>query len=704
MAGFPCPYCAHVVAPQAQDDRLEHCPSCAANLQIAYRYRIIAARGKISSGLLYEAVDDIFGDKVAVLFAENVDDPAAVERFVEGNRLFAELGGGRGLVKVREVGNPHDRRPHVVIDWLEQSTLEQVVRAHGPVDQTTMLELIGDLLIGLVKAHRSMPIVVHGCIHPGTIGFLEKHRVVLFGFERAQHVYEQDSNLADTFIAQPETHAGASRASDLMQLGVSIHYAATGEWIADKPLAQQREHVQSKLGGPLAVVVDRMLTAGGDGYRSAVEAVLDFDSVLEGTSTWKSRPRAREQDRSSDLATTSWTSVQAPGSQEAWTDHADDHDQHDDHDEDHDEPAELPDLSDAIQDIFASEQSQPRAPTPPSAPPQPAFPSAHVPRRQKMHAQAAPAPKPAQSSPGRVIAIIVGSMVVFGTCMAAIVEDTASTPPPPPPVMRSEFQPAPIPSEVPPLPEYALPAETSFIDVQHYTGTITGPVDLAGFEVGERCDVYIAPTASAPNCRWYIDCGEPRKRIYGGGGVGYSDCTIENGRPTSASDDDQDAPDGSFVGLLTGEDPMVLVEDRWLLPPTRVMIGLDVGGGPYPSAVPDVPLAARMDRSEIEAAILRNELPEIEGATEELPDKLSTAQVRKIMDSRKHELRQCPVGDDVKSVKIKVTLLSSGHVDELEITPAVDEEAERCIGDLLFATRFPPFSGFSMTFTWPLRF
>src|SRR5690242_6405028 len=174
MAGFPCPYCAQDVAPRAQDDRLERCPSCAASLQIAYRYRIVEAHGKISGGFLYQAVDDIFGDKVAVLFVEDPDDSAAVDRFVDGNRMFAELGGGRGLVKLREVSNRHDRRPHVVMDWIALGTLESTVRAKGPVDQATLLELIGDLLIGLGKAHRAMPTVVHGHIHPGKIGFLDK--------------------------------------------------------------------------------------------------------------------------------------------------------------------------------------------------------------------------------------------------------------------------------------------------------------------------------------------------------------------------------------------------------------------------------------------------------------------------------------------------------------------------------------------------
>lgn len=709
MASFPCPYCAHVVATEAQDDRLERCPSCSGNLQIAYRYRIVAARGKVSGGVLYEAVDDIFGDKVAVLFAENMSDRAAVERFVEGNRLFAEFGGGRGLVKLREVGNLNDRRPHVVLDWIGDGTLEQRVRAHGPVAQTMLLELIGDLLVGLSKAHRAMPTVVHAHIHPGKIGFLDQHRAVLFGFEWAQQVYEQDSRLADTFVTQVEVKSGASRASDLHQLGIAIHYAATGEWNADKPLAQQRARVR-ELGGPLPSFIDRMLTSGGEGYRSAVDALLDFEHLLEGTSTWKARQRPREQDRSSDLIASAWTSINPLAVHDAYPhddeqhddDDQHDDDQHDDDEHDDDEHDEPPDFSESIEQIFDSELVTP-------IPAQ--FPSpAHVARRQLhvTHVSAAarsPSPKPPATSPGKVILAGIGAMFMFGMCVVGMVEDEKSSSRSAPPAVvlpRVEPIPAPLPYEQPaePMP---TPADTSFVDVQHHTGTIIGPPDAAGFDVGERCDVWIAPSFSGHNCRWYIDCGEPRKRIYGGGNVGYTTCTIENGRPTAASDDEQDTHDGSFVALLSGSDPMVVVEDRWLRPPTRVLISLEADGGAYPGAVPDIELARRLSSEQIQAAIERDELPEFEGAEQDLPQKLTTQQLRKVFNERKDILLACDP-ERTEPVKLTLSLRSDGRVDDVQISPTLDSDAQLCLVTALSETRFPPFLAERLEFTWTMRF
>lgn len=701
MASFPCPYCAHVVATEAQDDRLERCPSCSGSLQIAYRYRIVAAHGS-GSGQFYEAVDDIFGDKVAVLFADNLNDRPAVERFVEGNRLFAELGGGRGLVKLREVGNLHDRRPHVVHDWIADGTLEQHVSARGPVDQTMLLELIGDLLVGLGKAHRAMPTVVHGNIHPGTIGFLDKHRAVLFGFAWAQQVYEQDSRLADTFITQVEAKSSASRAKDLHQLGIAIHYAATGEWNASKPLEQQRARV-SELGGPLPLFIDRMLTSGGEGYRSAVDALLDFDHLLEGTSTWKARHRPREQDRSSDLAASAWTSVNpiAPAHHDV---HDDEHDEHDDeHADDDHANDEAPDFSEAIDEIFESERAAPSAPQFPSA--------AHVARRDLHAARASAAahtakPTPATASPAKVILGVVGSMFMFGLCVAGIADDetqSVSRGAPPPVMLPPEPIPAPMPYELPEEPAAIIGPANAFADVHHHTGTIIGPPEVAGLDVGERCDVWIAPNSGGLNCQWSIDCGEPRTRIYGGPGVGFSTCTFEDGRPTSASDEDQDAPDGSFLAAISGSDPMVLVEDRWQLPPTRVLIGLDADGGPFVGSVPEVPLAPRMSGEDIQAAIDRNELPEIFGEAQEPPKKLSPTQMRTILESRKDTLQAC-APEHSGLLRLSVSLRSDGHVDEASISGSLDPDAGSCMIAVLTSTRFPTFAGPNIDFSWPIRF
>jgi hypothetical protein len=601
MASFPCPYCGHaVVAGDSEEERQTRCPSCDGGMQIAYRYRLVAYRGEISGGVLYEAVDDIFGEKVAVLFVADRDDAAAVDRFIEGNRLFADLG-GRGLVKIRELSNRSDSRPYVVMDWIAAGTLESVVAKRGPLDQATLIELIGDLLTGLSKAHRSMPAIVHGHIHPGKIGFLSSDEIVLFGFEWAQQVFEQDSHLADAFVAEGEDEQ-VSRASDLRQLGIAVFYAATGEWISDQALARQRARVRERMGGPLGAAVDRMLGAGIDGYHSAVDAYIDLEDLLGGSSRWAPRVR-RRQNRSGDLRAKAWSQDDPAG---------------------HLEEAE--EYDEAIEEI-SDDQLVP-LPAPPTADP-----FAEFRARQQAQAQGQ-VPQASASKPnaGRIVAIMVGTMLAFGMCVAGIVEDIEDEIEQPQVVVtaphRTQPQPQP-PPQPPPLPPEVLqdledanrlledsaqpvplpvPSRPVLSGLHRYTGTITGPEDIAGLELDERCEVWVEPHDSSLNCRWYIDCGSPRRRIYGGGDVGYSTCQVEDGHPLMAQDEDDDAPDGAFMAVLSERDAMVLVQDRWLLPPTRVLISIE-DGGPHPGPIPAVPLAARQSRASIEAALQRGEYP-----------------------------------------------------------------------------------------------
>src|SRR5690606_32762461 len=74
MPAFPCPYCGHALVSDADADadaKLGQCPSCDGTLLIAYRYRLVCAHAKVSGGLLYDALDDVFDHRVAVLFVED---------------------------------------------------------------------------------------------------------------------------------------------------------------------------------------------------------------------------------------------------------------------------------------------------------------------------------------------------------------------------------------------------------------------------------------------------------------------------------------------------------------------------------------------------------------------------------------------------------------------------------------------------------
>jgi serine/threonine protein kinase len=611
MAGFSCPYCSHALTsadhPGAEESgapakgqvdpgaKLERCPSCDGSLLIAYRHRLLSSHGKISGGELYQAIDDGFGERVAVLFVEDQGDAAAVERFIEGSRLFADLG-GRGLVKIHDVGTHSDRRAYVVMDWIEGGTLDAVVERRGSLDQAALLVLVGDLLTGMSKAHRSMPAIVHGHIHPGKIGFRNNGEVVLFGFEWATQVNAQASHLADSFVANAQADEPRGPASDLRQLAIVFYYAATAEWLGDQKLDRQRECVREKLVGPLGRLVDRMLGAGDDGYKSAVDAAIDFEHLMRGVDSWQA-PSKPLHDRSDDRMGTAWM-ADSPDDDE----HEDDEHEDDEHD---DGP-------------FAPSPSPP--PASPSIPRAPDWGTIAAQRQMQALAQAQAQAKPANS--GRVVLFIFASVMVMGTCVAGILADTDDNPVPQPqlraPRAVEAIPPQPVPSyELPEIPEPAIieppagfppPLAGSF----SYKGKITGPEAFAGLELGERCDVWIEPNDGSLNCRWYIDCGKPKRRIYGGGEVGYSTCEVDDeGHPLRAQDEDDDAPDGAFLADFTTDPKMIILEDRWLEPPVRVIISIE-DGGLHEGEVPKVKQAPRDSQEKIQERIDAGESPVIE--------------------------------------------------------------------------------------------
>jgi hypothetical protein len=608
MAAFPCPYCGHALVSDDDDAdanaKLERCPSCDGNLLIAYRYRLVAAHGKISGGSLYLASDDGFNQKFAVLFADD-QDPAAVERFVEGARLFADLG-GRGLVKIYEIGTLGDRRAYVVMDWLDGGTLDVVVERRGALEQALLLELVGDLLTGLSKAHRSMPAIVHGHIHPGKIGFRNgsgnHDEVVLFGFEWAT----QASQLADSFIREDQS-VGRMPASDLRQLGIVFHYAATGDWIGDDNVERQRERVRASVPGPLGRLIDRLLGAGVDGYKTAVEAAIDFEQLMRGgVDRWQG-PATAQVDRSAERMGTAWT----------------------DNDGDDDDDVEEIEDDEVVAVTKATPARRVRAAPPETsailANAQPNWSAWAAQRQAEALAQAQGEVKP-PPNPARAIGIVIGVIVVFSTCVAAILEDANDSPPPPPqfrgvqkpPIPSRSVEPIPAPADDPwreppppepePSPEPVAPLPGMF----HYEGKTTGPVDFAGVALGESCDVWIEPNDGSLNCRWYIDCGKPKRRIYGGGSAGYSTCELDDeGRPILAADEQDDAPDGAFFASLGTDHAMVLVTDRWTLPPVNVIITI-TGGGQTNKSVPDVSLAPRFVREDIDRRIRLGDYPTTE--------------------------------------------------------------------------------------------
>lgn len=601
MATLTCPYCGHAIESEDPTHALEVCPHCGGELLVAYRYRLVRTRGEVAGGILYEALDAGFDNKVAVLFVANPDDAEASARFVAGHQLFANLR-TRGLVTIHDVARSSHRRPYVVMDWLAGGTLDHVVQKRGPLDPDAVWAMTSDLLIGLERAHRALPALVHGHIYPGKIGFRGQGQAVLFGFEWARLVSEQDSNLADSF--QVREHAGEQeRASslDLRELTRAIVYAATGRWLERGP--SMREQVAALMPGPLAPFLDRLCCAGTpDGYHSTSVARDEFELLRAGGNARRRVGQLRpvghamldaDDDDDDDAA--------APA-----------HAEHDDdaHDDDaHDDEVHDDELHEVVK----------RSPPPP--PGRSSFPSKaaasrdaehgalleQIRQRQAQLAAESSTSTSASASAAKPNGGRIAMLLVFGTMgmctFGAIVANTSENSTPPPPQIRAEpydwsapAQPQVVPSPIEPAVEAEL-AQPGLAQLQWVGGVAAGGVGPLG--KGATCRLAVFPRPEEPElrCYWTLDClandaSASWVRYYGNEGSGMTRCEFdEQGHVITASDLDDDDGDALFVFDQRSEPPRVLFGDRFAVPPSVMLI--DVG---QPVELSDGPSATPLER------------------------------------------------------------------------------------------------------------
>lgn len=586
MAALTCPYCGHAIESEDPSHAHELCPQCGGELLVAYRYRLTRARGEVPGGFLYEALDAGFDNKVAVLFVASPEDREASARFVAGHQLFANLR-TRGLVTIHDVARVYHRRPYVVMDWLPGGTLDRVVQKRGPLDPGAVWAMTSDLLIGLERAHRGLPALVHGHIHPGKIGFRGQGQAVLFGFEWARLVSEQDSSLADSF--QVREHEGPpERASslDLRELTRAIVFAATGRWLERGELASMRQQVAALMPGPLAPFLDRMCCAGTpEGYHSTSVARDEFELLRAGGNARRrvAPPRASTPDLLDDDHDHDDHEPVEPEPIEAHE--YPDHDDHDDHD--HDDHAQ-----------YSS--------SPPPPPTQPSFPS-KAQNREAEHAalleqirrrQAQLAAESSTSAPvaptgvGRRVAMLL-MFGMIGTCVVGSIVADLDQSSPPPPMVRSEpydwsepAQPMPIPAPVEPL-EPELAPSPGLAQLQWVGDVEAGGVGPLAKQATCRLAVFPRPEEPELRCYWTLDCfeGVGWVRYYGNEGSGMTRCEFdEQGRVTTASDLDDDDGDGLFVFDQHSNPPRVLFGDRFAVPPRAMLI--DVGQPLEPTLEP----------------------------------------------------------------------------------------------------------------------
>jgi tetratricopeptide (TPR) repeat protein len=200
---------------------------------LGLRYRVVRALGRGGMGAVYEVVDDVLQDAVALklLHPELSTDPAFRHRLREEVRLAHRVS-HPNVCRVHDLGQ-HGEHLFVTMELLRGPTLRQILRAiasgeREPLSLGRSIDLIVQIAAALGASHRAG--IVHRDVKPDNV-IVEPDRAVLTDFGVASPVEAISRTVLGTphYIA-PELMRGESvrPASDLYALAVLACELLTG--------------------------------------------------------------------------------------------------------------------------------------------------------------------------------------------------------------------------------------------------------------------------------------------------------------------------------------------------------------------------------------------------------------------------------------------------------------------------------------------
>ena len=293
------------------------------------RYELGELIGSGGSGSVRKARDTVLDRPVAIKRLRVGQDEVQRARL----RLEARLAGALhhpGIAQVFDYGEQQvddEVSPYLVMEYVEGTSLWQVLRDRGSLPPGEVMDLVAQLARALEAAHAAG--IVHRDIKPGNILVCPDGRAVLVDFGIARAREAEPLTLTGSIVGSvdyisPEQSSGASATplSDLYALGMVAYECLTGR----KPLRRETQiatvlaHVNDEippLGGDVPAAIARLvmeLTAKRpeDRPQSAAEVAARADALvadpwaagMPGTETvawrpaWESRRRVTVGPRS----------------------------------------------------------------------------------------------------------------------------------------------------------------------------------------------------------------------------------------------------------------------------------------------------------------------------------------------------------------------------------------------------------------------
>ena len=216
------------------------------------KYQLVAEIARGGMGIVYLSVAQGPGgfSKLLVikeLKAELVDDQSFLDMFLEEARLAARLN-HPNIVQTYEVGQD-DRRPYIVMDYLDGVTLSRIIRRKSPhFTRDHQLRIICEVLQGLHYAHTLRDFdgtelgIVHRDVTPQNVfvTFDGQAKLVDFGIAKVrddlassrEHALTQTSTLLGSPLFMSPEQARASKSvdgrADIWSIGTVLYQMLAG--------------------------------------------------------------------------------------------------------------------------------------------------------------------------------------------------------------------------------------------------------------------------------------------------------------------------------------------------------------------------------------------------------------------------------------------------------------------------------------------
>lgn len=198
-------------------------------------YKVLRRLGGGGMGTVYEAEDSASGRRVALklVLPDYAGSPEAILRFRQEGRLASSVSHPRCVFVL--AADEEAGRPYIVMELMPGNTLDDLVRAKGPLPPEEAIAKILDVIDGLQEAHRLG--LVHRDVKPSNC-FLEKDGHVKIGDFGLARSLMHDSKLTrtGTFIGTPlfaspeqikmET---VDAQSDLYAVAATLYFLLTGK-------------------------------------------------------------------------------------------------------------------------------------------------------------------------------------------------------------------------------------------------------------------------------------------------------------------------------------------------------------------------------------------------------------------------------------------------------------------------------------------